>query len=311
MSRTRPEAGCVLVSFRDGAADGRALRGRPRGLRPRAHPRRRPRKRCPPRARPGWSRACTCAARGQPLSPAAIADIEGFARSLLAGRAGGLGWSLERQRGAADGREPPYRPAVLRAARHLRRRRASRRARWASTTRRPITCSASSMLTVMASVFYAAFCRRWRGFPLLRAMALGATFGLVAQVVIFVATVVSYLARHRRPSSTIRPRSTRTAAGSPGPGGGDPRARARGLPDHQRDRGRDRLGARGACSPTARRRASPPRARRAPRDSPRRRLAATSPAGRGGAGSRAACRAGSRARSARPSPSWCGRRPAR
>ena len=30
---------------------------------------------------------------GQPLSPATIADIEGFARSLLAGRAGGLGWS--------------------------------------------------------------------------------------------------------------------------------------------------------------------------------------------------------------------------
>jgi hypothetical protein len=30
---------------------------------------------------------------GQPLSPATIADIEGFARSLLAGRTGGLGWS--------------------------------------------------------------------------------------------------------------------------------------------------------------------------------------------------------------------------
>ena len=29
----------------------------------------------------------------QPPSPAAIADIEGFAGSLLAGRAGGLGWS--------------------------------------------------------------------------------------------------------------------------------------------------------------------------------------------------------------------------
>jgi len=26
-------------------------------------------------------------------APAAIADLEGFARSLLAGRAGGLGWS--------------------------------------------------------------------------------------------------------------------------------------------------------------------------------------------------------------------------
>jgi hypothetical protein len=29
----------------------------------------------------------------QPLAPAAIGDIEGFARSLTAGRAGGLGWS--------------------------------------------------------------------------------------------------------------------------------------------------------------------------------------------------------------------------
>jgi hypothetical protein len=29
----------------------------------------------------------------QPPAPAAVADIEGFAHSLLAGRAGGLGWS--------------------------------------------------------------------------------------------------------------------------------------------------------------------------------------------------------------------------
>ena len=33
-----------------------------------------------------------CGAR-PPLAPATIADIEGFALSLLAGRAGGLGWS--------------------------------------------------------------------------------------------------------------------------------------------------------------------------------------------------------------------------
>ena len=50
------------------------------------------------------------------------------------------------------------------------------------------------VLTVMASVFYAAFCRRWRGFRILQAMGLGATFGLIAQVVIFLATVISYLA---------------------------------------------------------------------------------------------------------------------
>jgi hypothetical protein len=49
------------------------------------------------------------------------------------------------------------------------------------------------ILTVMASVFYAAFCRRWRGFRVLQAMGLGAMFGFIAQVVIFTATVISYL----------------------------------------------------------------------------------------------------------------------
>jgi hypothetical protein len=49
-----------------------------------------------------------------------------------------------------------------------------------------------SVLTVMASVFYAAFCRRWRGFRLLQAVSLGALFGFIAQVVIFIATVLSY-----------------------------------------------------------------------------------------------------------------------
>ena len=48
------------------------------------------------------------------------------------------------------------------------------------------------ILTVMASVFYAAFCRRWRGFRIVQAMGLGAMFGFIAQVVIFVATVISY-----------------------------------------------------------------------------------------------------------------------
>lgn len=47
-------------------------------------------------------------------------------------------------------------------------------------------------LTLLASVFYAAFCRRWRGFRLLQAMAMGATFGFAAQVVIFLATMISY-----------------------------------------------------------------------------------------------------------------------
>jgi hypothetical protein len=49
------------------------------------------------------------------------------------------------------------------------------------------------ILTVMASVFYAAFCRRWRGYRLLQAMGLGAMFGFFAQVVILLATVTSYL----------------------------------------------------------------------------------------------------------------------
>ena len=48
------------------------------------------------------------------------------------------------------------------------------------------------MLTLMASIFYAAFCRRWRGFRLLRAMGLGLTFGLMAELVIFLATMISY-----------------------------------------------------------------------------------------------------------------------
>ena len=48
------------------------------------------------------------------------------------------------------------------------------------------------ILTVLASVFHAAFCRRWRGFGIGRAMALGALFGFVAEVVIFLATVISY-----------------------------------------------------------------------------------------------------------------------
>ena len=49
------------------------------------------------------------------------------------------------------------------------------------------------ILTVMASVYYAAFCRRWRGIRILRAMGLGAMLGFIAQVVIFAATVLSYL----------------------------------------------------------------------------------------------------------------------
>jgi hypothetical protein len=48
------------------------------------------------------------------------------------------------------------------------------------------------ILTVMSSVFYAVFCRRWRGYGLGQAVVLGMLFGLTAQVVIFLATMLSY-----------------------------------------------------------------------------------------------------------------------
>ncbi|MES1211046.1 MAG: hypothetical protein ABUL63_01800, partial [Acidobacteriota bacterium] len=45
----------------------------------------------------------------------------------------------------------------------------------------------------LSSIFYGAFCRRWRGLKLLPAVTLGATLGLAAQVVIFLSTLLSYL----------------------------------------------------------------------------------------------------------------------
>jgi hypothetical protein len=47
-------------------------------------------------------------------------------------------------------------------------------------------------ITVMAAIFYALFCRRWRGYRAVDAMAMGAAFGLTAQMAIFVSTAVSY-----------------------------------------------------------------------------------------------------------------------
>jgi len=47
-------------------------------------------------------------------------------------------------------------------------------------------------LTFLSSVYFAAFCRRWRGYTLLQAVMLGMTLGLAAQVVIFLSTVLSY-----------------------------------------------------------------------------------------------------------------------
>jgi hypothetical protein len=49
------------------------------------------------------------------------------------------------------------------------------------------------IVTVLSSIFYGAFCRRWRGLKMLQAVTLGATLGFAAQVVIFVSTLLSYL----------------------------------------------------------------------------------------------------------------------
>jgi len=47
-------------------------------------------------------------------------------------------------------------------------------------------------MSLMASAFYGAFCRRWRGYGVAKAMGLGLTIGVIGQVVILLATVVSY-----------------------------------------------------------------------------------------------------------------------
>jgi hypothetical protein len=49
------------------------------------------------------------------------------------------------------------------------------------------------IVTLISSIFYGAFCRRWRGLKIQQAMVLGATLGFVAQLVIFLSTVLSYL----------------------------------------------------------------------------------------------------------------------
>jgi hypothetical protein len=49
------------------------------------------------------------------------------------------------------------------------------------------------ILTLFSSLFYTAFCRRWRGFRILAAVGLAMTFGVVSQLVVLLSTVVSYL----------------------------------------------------------------------------------------------------------------------
>ena len=47
-------------------------------------------------------------------------------------------------------------------------------------------------LTLLSSAFFAAFCRKWRGYTLLQAVLLGMMLGLMAQLVVFASTVLSY-----------------------------------------------------------------------------------------------------------------------
>lgn len=72
-------------------------------------------------------------------------------------------------------------------------------------------------LTLYASVFYGAFCRRWRGFRLWRAAGLTMTLGVISQVVIFAATVVSYgLGLHtyfNHPTALLGPEGAMTDVG--------------------------------------------------------------------------------------------------
>ena len=50
------------------------------------------------------------------------------------------------------------------------------------------------ILTIFSSLFYAAFCRRWRGYTLFQAVTLAALLAASAQIVILLATLGSYLA---------------------------------------------------------------------------------------------------------------------
>src|SRR5262245_22570512 len=47
--------------------------------------------------------------------------------------------------------------------------------------------------SLVASLFYGAFCRRWRRFRIHQAASLGLTLGLEAQILIVVSTIISYM----------------------------------------------------------------------------------------------------------------------
>jgi hypothetical protein len=48
------------------------------------------------------------------------------------------------------------------------------------------------ILTTNAAILYGAFCRRWRGFSAWQAAIMGFVMGLASQIVIFLATALSY-----------------------------------------------------------------------------------------------------------------------
>jgi hypothetical protein len=48
------------------------------------------------------------------------------------------------------------------------------------------------IMTTLSCLYYAAFVRRWRGYPLFRAVGLVMTLALISQVVILTATALSY-----------------------------------------------------------------------------------------------------------------------
>ncbi len=67
--------------------------------------------------------------------------------------------------------------------------------RWFVSFRVPYDLGTDKMsifvTTFFASLFFAAFCRRWRGYGVVQAMTLGAIFGLLSQIVIFLSTAAS------------------------------------------------------------------------------------------------------------------------
>jgi hypothetical protein len=75
-------------------------------------------------------------------------------------------------------------------------------------------------MTFLACAFYGAFCRKWLGYSVTRAIGLGATIGLIGQVVILTMTVLSYALHidtyftHPRALNATAPLSFGAALGS-------------------------------------------------------------------------------------------------